>query len=273
MRGRSELGPLAESIRGGSRPSARPTRMSGHIVRPVLLGLGAVATIYAGFVAVTWLRYGQVDASAAPGSRSQIDQFMPVYEVREIHQTNVAAPSDVTFAVAQRLDLQRAPLVRAIFTVRTLPGLLRGERPVSFSEGLLAETRAMGWGTLSETPGREVIMGAATRPWESSPTFRALPPEEFAAFSEPGYAKIVWSLSVQPQGDGESVFLTETRVQTTDPESRERFRRYWAMLSPGILIIRLQALGLVKVQAESEIKAESITQRFGPRQVGHSGDD
>jgi hypothetical protein len=36
---------------------------------------------------------------------------------------------------------------------------------------------------------------------------------------------------------------------TTDPVSRERFRRYWAFLSPGILIIRYQILRLVRAEA------------------------
>jgi hypothetical protein len=180
---------------------------------------------------------------------------MPVYEVRESHQISVAAPADVTFDVAQGVDLQQAPLVRAIFTLRSLPARLRGEPPVSFARGLLAETRAMGWGRLAESPGREVIMGAVTRPWDSAPTFQALPPCEFAAFAEPGYAKIVWTLTVESRGETESVFITETRVQTTDPESRARFRRYWATLSPGILLIRWQALALVKTQAESAMRA------------------
>jgi len=35
----------------------------------------------------------------------------------------------------------------------------------------------------------------------------------------------------------------------TDPVSRERFRRYWAFLSPGILIIRYEILRLVRAEA------------------------
>jgi len=39
-------------------------------------------------------------------------------------------------------------------------------------------------------------------------------------------------------------------VATTDSMARERFRRYWAVLSPGILIIRYEGLRLVKAEAE-----------------------
>jgi hypothetical protein len=240
-----------DSIGNRSNGMAHSRRAWPGLVKALMFAAAVVSGLYAGYVAVTWYRYGRNGSFAGSDIPSRIDRFMPTYEVREVHQTNVAAPPNLTFAAAQRMDLQHAPLVRAIFAVRSLPGRLRGERPVSFSEGLLAETRAIGWGTLSETPGQEVIMGAVTRPWESTPTFHALSPERFADFNEPGYAKIIWTLAAEPRGEGQSVFLTETRVQTTDPDSRERFRKYWATLSPGILLIRLQALDLVKTEAEA----------------------
>ncbi len=36
--------------------------------------------------------------------------------------------------------------------------------------------------------------------------------------------------------------------------ARERFRRYWAMFSPGILIIRYEGLRLVKAEAERRVR-------------------
>ena len=162
----------------------------------------------------------------------------------------VSAPAAVTFAAARELDIQRSPVVRGIFMLRTLPTLLRGESPRSSSRGLLDETLSIGWGVLSDLPDREIVVGAVTQPWEPVVTFHPLPPEEFAAFNKPGYAKIVWTLAADSLGPNESMFMTRTRVSTTDPLSRERFRRYWAVFSPGILIIRYAALWLVKGEAE-----------------------
>ncbi len=70
----------------------------------------------------------------------------------------------------------------------------------------------MGWGVLAVVPDREIVIGAYTQPWHQHVTFRPLPPEEFAAFSEPGYVKIVWTLAAEPAGPGESVFITRTRA-------------------------------------------------------------
>jgi hypothetical protein len=82
--------------------------------------------------------------------------------------------------------------------------------------------------------------------------FRGLPPDEFAAFAEPGYAKIVFTLAADPLSQNRSVFRTETRVMTTDPESRARFRRYWSVFSPGILLIRYEMLRLLRQEAERQ---------------------
>jgi hypothetical protein len=87
-----------------------------------------------------------------------------------------------------------------------------------------------------------VVVGAVTQLWERVVVFRALPPEQFAAFDKPGHAKIVWALVAEAVGPTESIVRTETRVVTTDPQSRERFRRYWSVFSPGIVIIRYEAL-------------------------------
>jgi hypothetical protein len=42
---------------------------------------------------------------------------------------------------------------------------------------------------------------------------------------------------------------------TTDPASRERFRRYWSLFSPGILVIRYEALRMVRAEAERRARA------------------
>jgi hypothetical protein len=217
------------------------------------VGAGAVALLGLGYAGVTWYRYGKV---ARAGTRDPlVDRFMPKYEVREVHQTRVAAPAEVTFGVAHDLDLQRSTIVRAIFTGREL--LLGGERSKrDHAPGFLAEVLALGWRVLAEEPGRELVVGAVTQPWKADVEFLGLPPDEFIGFKEPGYAKIIWTFVATPLGEKASVFRTETRVVTTDPESRSRFRRYWSVFSPGILLIRYETLRLVRQEAERVASAE-----------------
>ena len=115
---------------------------------------------------------------------------------------------------------------------------------------LLEKVLALGWGILAEVPGRKVVFGAVTKPWNANVVFESLEPDAFAAFDRPGYAKIVWTLEAEAVDAVRSIARTETRVATTDPASRARFRRYWATVSPGVLLIRRRMLRLLRRDAE-----------------------
>jgi hypothetical protein len=177
-----------------------------------------------------------------------LERFIPVYDVVERHHIRVAAPAAVTLAAARDQDLFRVPLIRAIFRAREI--VMRATPGPSVPQGLLAATQAMGWGILAETPGREVVVGAVTRPWEPNVSFRALPPGDFAAFAEPGFVKIAWTLRADPIDENSSVFRTETRAIATDDAARGRFRWYWAFASPGIAAIRWLSLRPLRRAAE-----------------------
>ena len=91
--------------------------------------------------------------------------------------------------------------------------------------------------------------------------FRSLRPDAFAAFNEPDYVKIVWTLRADSTGPGESVARTETRAMTTDAGARRKFRRYWSLVSPGIVLIRRVALLLVRAEAERRARESTAAPR------------
>jgi len=204
-------------------------------VRWLAVGVGLGAASYAMYAGVAWYRYGRPKHPArGEESDSLLDEFIPEYEVAERHYVRVGAPAEMTLSVAADMDIRQSMIVDAIFSAREL--ILGAEPNESIlRRGLLAETMALGWGVLAEIPGREIVVGAVTRPWMAQVVFRALPPDEFARFHEPGYVKIVWTLRADPIGADESVFRTETRAAATDPSARIKFRRYWSFFSPGIV--------------------------------------
>jgi hypothetical protein len=217
--------------------------------RWVIIGSAAAAAAYGAYVGLAWYRYG--DPAAPDGEQKDplLDRFMPTYEIAERHHIRVAAPAAVTLDVAREVDLQASPVVRTIIRAReVILGAAQDNR--QRPHGLLAETQSLGWGVLAELPGREVVLGAVTRPWEANVTFRALSPDQFAPFNEPGYVKIVWTIRADPISAAESIFRTETRAVATDADARTRFRRYWSFVSPGIVVIRWAVLGSVKNEAE-----------------------
>jgi hypothetical protein len=221
-------------------------------------GLGAAAGAYAAYVGTTWLRYGRVKAGGGDVPDALLDRFIPTYEVAERHHIRVAAPADITFAAACDVDLQQSPTIGAIFKARELI-LGSSSDAQKRPRGLVALTRSLGWGVLAEVPDREIVLGAVTRPWDADVVFRAVPPEDFATFNDPDYVKIVWTLRADEVGERESVARTETRVVSTDELARERFRKYWSVFSPGIALIRLATLKLVKADAERRVRLGTAT--------------
>lgn len=210
---------------------------------------GLAAAGYVGYVATAWKRYGHVSMPRADEVDPVLDDVMPEYEVAERHSIRVAAPAHVVLATAKGVDLQKPAIVHAIFRAREL---VLGSRPGDRKRppGLLAEMQAIGWRVVAEVPDREIVAAAVTQPWRADVVFRGLPTEEFKAFRAPDHVKIAWTLRADAVNANESIFRTETRVLTTDPEARRKFRWYWARFSPGIILIRRVLLRHLKRDAE-----------------------
>jgi hypothetical protein len=223
--------------------------------------VGFAAATYASYVGVTWVRYGHPEPPNADDADALLERFMPTYEVAERRHIAVAAPADVTFVVACEADLMQSPIIRAIFKARER---VLGAQPDTTARprGVVAFTKSIGWDVLAEVPGREVVMGAVTQPWNPNVVFRPLTPDEFVRFNEPDYVKIVWTLRADPVSDNESIFRHETRVTTTDSAARAKFRRYWAQFSPGIKLIRWLLLPQVRAQAERRAHARHASHAF-----------
>ena len=225
---------------------ARYLRWTG---RAIMGGVGLAAAGYAAYAGVAWLRYGHVAPPDPDAADPLLNRFMPTYAVVERHHLRIAAPASITLAAAKEQDLMGIPLVRGIFRVRELV-LRSAPQTQQLPKELLSQVLSLGWGVLAELPGREIVVGSVTRPWEANVVFRALPPDGFAGFAEPGYVKIVWSLRTDPISADHCVFRTETRAIATDSASHARFRRYWAFASPGVALIRRLSLGPLRAEAE-----------------------
>lgn len=180
---------------------------------------------------------------------SPLDAFMPQPDVRERFHTTIRAPADLVMRVASEFDLQSPPLVRAIFRLREI--LMRAPATTPRKpQGLLTEMRELGWGVLTEQPGRLLVCGARCRPWLADSHFTPIPPGAFAAYTEPDQVKIAWTLEAEPHGPALTRFIQETRVVATDAEARARFLAYWRWARFGIVSIRLLLLPAIRREAE-----------------------
>ena len=160
---------------------------------------------------------------------------LPAYHHRERHSIFVDASVDRAFAAAREAQLDDVPLVRLLFRVRGLRSAPRG--PIW--DALLAEGfQPVGDDTV-------VLVG---RPW--SPSAGRRKPEDFAAFAEPGYAKMAMDLRARPDRGG-SRLETETRIFLTNGSARRRFAAYWFVIRPFSGLVRRSWLKAAKRRAEA----------------------
>jgi hypothetical protein len=177
-----------------------------------------------------------------------LDRFIARPEIGERFETTIRAPAALVMQVAADFDMQSVAAVRWIFRLRDrMLGTHSGARS---PQGILDETRRLGWGTLDEQAGRFVVCGARCQPWLADVQFTAVPPEAFAAYAEPDQVKIAWTLEAWPIAPGVTRFAQETRAVATDSASRGKFMRYWRWARFGIIAIRLFMLPAVRREAE-----------------------
>jgi hypothetical protein len=188
-----------------------------------------------------------------------IDRFLPRYDLAVAHAVVLPAPPEQCWAAARRVDFLRHPIVRVLLTGRALP--LRAAEVVTRArrtsgtgaEALpafrLDDMPRLGFVLLGEEPGVEVVYGQVSRPWKAAASEApGVDPAGFAEFRTPGFAKIVFSLSVTPRGAGSSIVVVETRVGLTDENSLRRFRRYWRVIRPFSDLLRRIALRMIAAE-------------------------
>lgn len=197
-----------------------------------------------------------------------IDDYLPEYDVTAVRHTVVEADPETTYRAAMTANLlDLGPIVRTLGWLRIAPTAViertRGRRSEPLPDRLTF--RDIGdsdeWVRLAEEPGEEFVFGAVGKFWQPAIEWRAVDPEEFADFDEPGYGKIAAALSVRPYGDGRTLLSYEARTTTTDADSRRRFRRYWRLIGPFAGYLMGKALERMAADAEGRARLEGVSSR------------
>jgi hypothetical protein len=200
-------------------------------------------------------------ATAAP-TTDLLDEVLPRYEAREVHDIRVAASPAEVYRALEALTLAELPLFRALMGLRALPARLARSRrrPGGRRRRTLdPRLRLLDWGlrsfsVLAQRPGSELVIGGLGQPWRlaGGETARVDGLAGFHAFDRPGFAKLVLGFKLEP-ADGGTRVITETRVDTTDPVAHRRFGAYWRVIRLGSGAIRRSWLRAIKRHAERPV--------------------
>jgi hypothetical protein len=181
-----------------------------------------------------------------------LDDFLPDYDVNEIHSTRVRSSPAEALAAARAVTSREVPLLVALMALRRLPAAVRARSAASARRALDAPildgmTRG-NFAVLSDQPA-ELVLGVVGRFWTADGGVRRLDCDEFVAFAEPGFAKAVVNFHVEGVPGG-ALLTTETRIRGTDAEGSKKFRRYWRIVMPGSALIRRAWLRAIRKRAE-----------------------
>jgi hypothetical protein len=189
-----------------------------------------------------------------------LDEVLPEFEFSSVFSILVRAEPAATYRAALELPAQDLGAVaRMLFAARGLPGRILGtpgEQPLTGPRPLLETMGDLGFRILRTEADREVVFGDIGRFWSLRDV--AGPPvastEEFIAFADPGFAKVVANIAVRPAPEpGRSILQTETRVHVPDPGVRRRFGAYWLVIEAGSGLIRRRWLAAIARRAERGI--------------------
>jgi hypothetical protein len=187
-----------------------------------------------------------------------IDDFMPVWDFSEKHETIVRAPMASVVKALNEVDFSESFIVRWLLRLRGMSG----ERVT------LDSLKGSRFEILAERDD-EMVIGLAGQFWRPTGNLQKVDAATFMQFDQPGFAKAVWNFSIDethethetretpgPSGTsgplkrGETILGTETRIHCTDDASRSKFGFYWTFIQPFSGWIRNEMLAVVKRKAE-----------------------
>ena len=225
-----------------------------HPIRTLRIRNRRIAAIvfFLGALGAWRVLHAPVLANYVTEPASKLDEFAPVYQFSETTSIPVRAPANRVYEALFRVTAAEVPLYRTLVWIRR--GGASGPESVLNPPDDVPLVRVATRTTflpLAEVPGREFVMGAVVMAPAGVRLSAGPTPESFKGLTRPGFARAVMGFTILPQGPGQCLLTTETRVHAADPASRDVFTRYWTIIAPGSLLTRHMWLRAIKVRAEA----------------------
>lgn len=188
-----------------------------------------------------------------------LEQLIPTPRLLEIDHVDLAASPDQVWQLVRHGDLNRSPLIQTLFWLRQLPGRLHGHtEPTRLRiDDLKSTPEQPGFQVLAEHAPCEFAVGAIGKVWQPEiPFVHVADAAEFAAFQQPGFVKVAWSIRLLPYGERCARLELEVRVDATDQESWHKFEKYFRLIGPGSHFIRHVLLSGLADELGTPNKAE-----------------
>jgi menaquinone-dependent protoporphyrinogen oxidase len=167
-----------------------------------------------------------------------LDELLPQFEQRIVQEIAVqVSPAEVGSAI-ETMELADMPLAGILARIRNL-----GRGPDEHAIGFQQAAQAFGALPIQSKQQHEVVGALIGRFWKRDYGIRPIRNlEDFRAFHDPGYTKVVTNFWFDAYHQGQTVVRTETRIHSLGTKSRRRFHAYWSIVSPGVRLYMASTL-------------------------------
>jgi hypothetical protein len=190
-----------------------------------------------------------------------LDSLIPAPGLREYDSVELALPIGEAWEIMRHSDLADSSLIRSLFALRTLPGRLLHRLHEPFGvriDDIVSTVERPGFAVLVDDPPQSVAVAAIGKVWEPNIEFVHVDnAAEFAEFTDAGFVRVAWALSLTALDDRVTKVGIEVRVDATDAQSWQRFRRYFRLIGPPSRFIRHRLL-------------RSLDHRYGAKRAEHN---
>ena len=180
-----------------------------------------------------------------------IQKYMPNPRHYETTRIFVNAKPNEAWQAIRHFNVSSIPWVNFLFKLRTFGDIIRNDKP-SFGDtkkGMIDEIadHNEGFIILEEDPGTSVVIGAIGKFWHVNIPFMPITPKHFNLFSEPGWGKVAWSITVEPYMTGSTICF-DLRTTATDQPGWIKLNRYYHVIGFFSRLIRHSLMNRLKAE-------------------------
>lgn len=203
-----------------------------------------------------------------------LDPLIPTPRLLELDHVDLAATPDRVWQLVRHGNLARSPLIHALFELRALPGRLAGRHePSSLRvDALRSSPEHPGFQVLLEEAPFFFAVGAIGKVWHGDiPFVHVTGAPDYAAFAEPDFVKVAWSIRLIPLDEQHTRLELEVRVDATDDGAWTKFERYFRLIGPGSRFIRRTLLSGLAKELGTPRSAEQVRALAGDELLPDAG--
>ncbi|HPS12743.1 MAG TPA: hypothetical protein PLB87_05650 [Prolixibacteraceae bacterium] len=186
-------------------------------------------------------------------TQQHLDSLLKSYTFNEYHEVTIGASPEKIKETLKTTGVKDIPVVLLLMKIRGIADENKDMSDSATNNRPCTDTFTTPDFNFIVADSSELITLMILKASGKTPPPEITTFDEFRAFNQPGYVKVVVNFRFIPLGNNKTLLSTETRNLATTPRDNRIFGRYWRIIYPGSAIIRRVWLNDVAKKAEHQM--------------------